>query len=94
VRDAELVDMTVEGIGDAAHMPPDGGRHVPGGVGEGWFGGAPAPLLSSKPHRRMQKNQSESPVVTHGAEAPPSLAQVTADIIFAYVSNRFTPPGM
>jgi hypothetical protein len=24
VRDAELVDMAVEGIGDAAHMPSDG----------------------------------------------------------------------
>jgi hypothetical protein len=23
VRDAELVDVAVEGIGDAAHMPPD-----------------------------------------------------------------------
>jgi hypothetical protein len=23
VRDAELVDLAVEGIGDAAHMPPD-----------------------------------------------------------------------
>jgi hypothetical protein len=22
-RDAELVDMAVEGLGDAAHMPPD-----------------------------------------------------------------------
>ena len=54
----------------------------------------PHRLPSSKPHRRMQKNQSESPVVTHGAEPPPSLAQLTADIISAYVSNRFTPPGM
>ena len=54
----------------------------------------PQRLPSSKPHRRMQKNQSESPVVTHGAEAPPSLAQLTADIISASVSTRFTPPGM
>ena len=84
----------LKGIGDASHMPADGGRRVRGGVGEGWFGGAPAPLPSSKPHHRMQKNQSESFVVTHGAEPPPSLAQLTADIIFAYVSNRFTPPGM
>ena len=54
----------------------------------------PQRLPSSKPHRRMQKNQSESPVVTHGAEPPPSLAQLTADIISAYVSTRFTPPRM
>jgi hypothetical protein len=33
-------------------------------------------------------------VVTHGTEPPPSLAQLTADIILAYVSNRFTQPGM
>ena len=26
VRDAELVDMAVEGIGDAAHVPPDADR--------------------------------------------------------------------
>jgi hypothetical protein len=26
VRDAELVDMAVEGIGDAAHMPADAKR--------------------------------------------------------------------
>jgi len=33
-------------------------------------------------------------VVTHGAEPPPSLAPLMADIISAYVSNGFTPPGM
>ena len=26
VRDAELVDMAVEGVGDAAHVPPDAER--------------------------------------------------------------------
>lgn len=72
--DAERVDAAVEGIGDAADVPSDGGRRVRGGVGEGWFGGAPAPPPSAEP--------------------PPSLAQLTADIISAYVSNRFTPTGM
>lgn len=36
----------------------------------------------------MQKEQSESPVVTDDAEPPSSLAQLTAAIVSAYVSNN------
>jgi predicted transcriptional regulator len=36
----------------------------------------------------MQKDQSESPVVTDDAEPPSSLAQLTAEIVSAYVSNN------
>ncbi len=36
----------------------------------------------------MQKDQSENPVVTDDAEPPSSLAQLTAEIVSAYVSNN------
>jgi predicted transcriptional regulator len=36
----------------------------------------------------MQRNQSESLVVTDDAEPPSSLAQLTAEIVTAYVSNN------
>jgi predicted transcriptional regulator len=36
----------------------------------------------------MQRDQSESPVVTDDAEQPLSLAQLTAEIVKAYVSNN------
>ena len=36
----------------------------------------------------MQKDQSENPVVTNAAEPPSSLAQLTAEIVSAYVSNN------
>jgi predicted transcriptional regulator len=36
----------------------------------------------------MQRDQSESPVVTDDAEPPSSLAQLTAEIVAAYVSNN------
>ena len=40
----------------------------------------------------MQKDQSESPVVTDDAEPPSSLAELTTEIVSAYVSrNRVTP---
>jgi predicted transcriptional regulator len=35
----------------------------------------------------MQKDQSESPVVMDDAELAPSLAQLTTEIVSAYVSN-------
>ena len=38
----------------------------------------------------MQKDQSESPVGTDDAEPPSSLAQLTAEIVSAYVSNNET----
>jgi predicted transcriptional regulator len=36
----------------------------------------------------MQKDQSENPVVMDDAEPPSSLAQLTAEIVSAYVSNN------
>jgi predicted transcriptional regulator len=36
----------------------------------------------------MQKDHGESPVVTDDAEPPSSLAQLTAEIVSAYVSNN------
>jgi predicted transcriptional regulator len=36
----------------------------------------------------MQKDYGESPVVTDDAEPPSSLAQLTAEIVSAYVSNN------
>jgi predicted transcriptional regulator len=36
----------------------------------------------------MQRDQSESPVVTDDAEPPSSLARLTAEIVAAYVSNN------
>ena len=41
----------------------------------------------------MQKDQSESPVVTDDAEPPSSLAQLTAEIVSAYVSNNEIAPS-
>jgi predicted transcriptional regulator len=36
----------------------------------------------------MQRDQRESPVVTDDAEPPSSMAQLTAEIVAAYVSNN------
>jgi predicted transcriptional regulator len=36
----------------------------------------------------MQKDRGESPVVTNDAEPPSSVAQLTAEIVSAYVSNN------
>ena len=41
----------------------------------------------------MQKDHGESPVVTDDAEPPSSLAQLTAEIVSAYVSNNKTAPS-
>jgi predicted transcriptional regulator len=41
----------------------------------------------------MQKDQSESPVVTDDAESPSSLAQLTTKIVSAYVSNNKSAPS-
>ena len=82
------VDVTVEGIGDAGDMPADGGgAFTVAWVRAGLVAG-PHRLPSNKPHRRTQKNQSEVPVVTHGAKPPPSLAQLTADMISASFTTR------
>ena len=55
------VDVTVEEIGDAGDMPADGGgAFTVAWVRAGLVAG-PHRLPSNKPHRRTQKNQSESP---------------------------------
>jgi predicted transcriptional regulator len=41
----------------------------------------------------MQKDHGESPVVTDDAEPPSSLAQLTAEIVSAYVSNNEIAPS-
>jgi predicted transcriptional regulator len=41
----------------------------------------------------MQKDHGESPVVTDDLEPPSSLAQLTAEIVSAYVSNNETAPS-
>ena len=41
----------------------------------------------------MQTDQSESPVLTDDAEPPSSLAQLTAEIVSAYVSNNNIAPS-
>ena len=41
----------------------------------------------------MQKDHGESPVVTDDAEPPSSLAQLTAEIVSAYVSNNKIAPS-
>lgn len=41
----------------------------------------------------MQKDHGESPVVTDDAEPPSSLAQLTAEIVSAYVSNNNIAPA-
>ena len=63
------------------------------GYATGWFSGAPAPAPRSKLHRRMQKDHGESPVVTDDAEPPSSLAQLTAEIVSAYVSHNKVAPS-
>ena len=41
----------------------------------------------------MQKDHGESPVVTDDVEPPSSLAQLTAEIVSAYVSNNKIAPA-
>jgi predicted transcriptional regulator len=41
----------------------------------------------------MQKDRGESPVVTDDAEPPSSVAQLTAEIVSAYVSNNKIAPS-
>jgi predicted transcriptional regulator len=41
----------------------------------------------------MHKDNGEIPAVTNDAERPPSLAQLTAEIVSAYVSNNKTAPA-
>jgi predicted transcriptional regulator len=41
----------------------------------------------------MQKDHGESPVVTDNVEPPSSLAQLTAEIVSAYVSNNKIAPA-
>jgi predicted transcriptional regulator len=41
----------------------------------------------------MQKDQGESPVMTDDVEPPSSLAQLTAEIVSAYVSNNQIAPS-
>ena len=41
----------------------------------------------------MQKDHGESPVVTDDVEPPSSLAQLTAEIVSAYVSNNQIAPS-
>src|SRR5688572_5596826 len=48
---------------------------------------------SGKLHRRMQEDRGETPVVTDDVEPPSSLAQRTAEIISAYVSNNHIAPS-
>jgi hypothetical protein len=88
VGDAEVVDMAVDGIGDAAHVPADAKRElVPRAVVGLYLPSLSCALVSTEAFRQ-RRHRWQSIDGEQKREEPRSVVALTTEIVTAYVTRN------